>query len=598
MRYKSPHRDMQFVLYELLDIEAALCTLPDYRTWDRAVIDATVEALAKFSAQELEPLNASGDVQGCRLESSGVKTPEGYAAAYTRFVAAGWPSLACVESYGGQGAPLVVLNAATEALWATNPAWSMFYATAKGAYACLLAHATPALNERYLSQIVSGAWTATMCLTEAHSGSDLSLLRTRALAQADGSYRVTGEKIFISGGDHDMADNIVHLVLARLPDSPPGIHGISLFLVPKFLPEGDALSATINGVSATAVEHKMGLRGSATCAMSFNEAQGWLVGRANEGLRNMFVMMNATRISVGVQAVGMGQMAYARSLQYARERLQMRVAGGAKRPDLAADPIIEHADVRRMLLTQKATVEAARMLVAWLSLAVDRANSPDAGVRELASATVNLLTPVAKAFLSENAHVATQLAIQIFGGHGYVRDSGVEQIARDIRVAQIYEGTNGIQARDLLARKVIADGGKALATLLSEIRTFAWGLAEEPVLASYGIDLLSLTGQLEQLTQALTQAAQEQAEAVGAAAWDYLRVLGHLVCGYLFAQAAAVSQRAIRAGSSDPYYPAKLATALFYQQRLMPEAQYHVLAARSGLPSLSALSAEQLFSAA
>jgi len=541
-------------------------------------------------------LNASGDHEGCRMEAGGVKTPAGFAQAYRRFVEAGWPSLACAERLGGQGAPAVVFSAAAEALYATNPGWTMFFGTARGAYECLLAHASPAQQDHYLTKIVSGEWTATMCLTEPHCGSDLSLVRTRAVPATDGSYRINGSKIFISGGDHDMADNIVHLVLARLPDAPPGVGGISLFLVPKFLPEGTGQSSVRNGMTATAVEHKMGLRGWATCAMSFEQSVGWLVGQPGEGLRNMFVMINSSRVGVGVQALGMGQAAYDSSVAYARERLQMRAAGGAKRPDLPADPIIEHADVRRMLLTQKAHVEAARMLVYWLSLELDReASHPDEAQRHAAADIVALLTPVAKAFLSENAYSVANLAIQVHGGHGYIRDNGVEQIVRDLRVAQLYEGTTGVQARDLLARKVIGDGGRKLQRLLATIRDFAQSREGQAVPSEFASVLVGLCDEVERLTVEIGDAAQRDADAVGAAGCDYLRVIGHLVCGYLYTRAATVAQRRLAEGSSDSHYASKLATARFYFARLLPEARHHATVARSGLQSLSELREDQLF---
>ncbi len=595
-RYQTPTRDMHFVLHELLDTSSALATMQPPFSWDQATIDHAIEAVGRFAERELAPLNASGDAEGCHVVDGRVLTPRGYLDAYRCFVDAGWPTLACHEDLGGQGAPAVVYSAMLELLYSANPGWTMYFGTAHGAYACLLAHASQQQKEYYLPKIVSGQWTTTMCLTEAHCGSDLGLLSSRAAPQADGSYRITGSKIFISGGDQDLTENIVHLVLARLPDAPPGVGGISLFIVPKHVPDGAGIAREMNGVAVTAVEHKMGLRGSATCAMNFDGAVGWLVGRANEGLRNMFVMINSSRIGVAVQGLGMGQAAYCSSLEYARERLQMRAAGGSRRPDLAADPIIEHADVRRMLLTQKAHVESARMFIYWLSLLVDQeANGSDSSERKEAAGLIGLLTPVAKAFLTENAFVVTSIAIQVHGGHGYIRDHGVEQIARDVRVAQIYEGTNGIQARDLLARKVLGDGGEKLNCFFDLVRRDMRERGIEGLPEGFADPLLKLCDALGQLTAELGNLVLMDADEVGAAGADYLRALGHLVCGWLFARAASIAQQRLDEGTSDPFYAAKLATARFYFARLLPEANTHINVARSGLASLSDLSEEMLF---
>lgn len=595
-RYQTPLRDMQFVLHELLGANAAIAAMDRPICWDRDTTDQAIEAVGRFAQGELAPLNASGDEQGCRVEGDAVKTPTGFAAAYRLFVDAGWPALACDEEYGGQGAPAIVYSAMLEALYGANAGWTMYFGTARGAYECLRAHASPQQKAYYLPQVVSGRWTTTMCLTEAHCGSDLGLLRTRAAPQADGSYRITGSKLFISGGDQDFTENIVHLVLARLPGAPPGVRGISLFVVPKHLPEGSGLAFEKNGMVATAVEHKMGLRGSATCAMNFADSIGWMVGQPNEGLRNMFVMINSSRVGVAVQAVGLAQAAYCSALSYARERLQMRAAGGPKRPDLPADPIIEHADVRRMLLAQKAHVEAGRMLVYWLSLLLDQeAFDRDEATRREAADFIELLTPVAKAFLTENAFVVASHAIQIHGGHGYVRDHGVEQIARDVRIAQIYEGTNGIQARDLLARKVLADGGAKLDAFLNRVRRDMAGGGIAGLPEGYAEPLLRICDELRQLSSQIGDALSTNPDEIGAAGLDFLRALGHITCAWLFARAAGLAARRLAEGTQDPFYAAKLATARFYFARLLPEASMNLNVARSGMTSLSNLPEERLF---
>jgi alkylation response protein AidB-like acyl-CoA dehydrogenase len=587
---------MQFVLHELLGASVTIAAMGRPISWDRDTTDQAIEAVGRFAEGELVPLNASGDEEGCRVEGGVVRTPQGYAEAYHRFVNAGWPTLAYDEEFGGQGAPAILYSAMLETLYSANAGWTMYFGTARGAYKCLQAHASPQQKAYYLPNVVSGKWTATMCLTEAHCGSDLGLLRTRGVPQADGSYRINGSKLFISGGDQDFTENIVHLVLARLPGAPPGVRGISLFVVPKHLAEGSGLSLERNGMIATAVEHKMGLRGSATCAMNFEDSVGWLVGQPNEGLRNMFVMINSSRVGVAVQAIGLAQAAYCSALSYARERLQMRAAGGPKRPDLPADPIIEHADVRRMLLTQKAHVEAGRMLVYWLSLLLDQeAFGPDEATRREAADLVGLLTPVAKAFLTENAFVAANHAIQIHGGHGYIRDHGVEQIARDVRIAQIYEGTNGIQARDLLARKVIGDGGTKLDAFLNRVRRDMTdgGIAGLP--DGFAEPLLRLCNELRQLTFQIRDAVRTDADEIGAAGSDFLRALGHVTCAWLFAQAAGLATQRLVEGTPDPFYAAKLATARFYFARLLPEASMNLNVARSGMASLSDLREDRLF---
>lgn len=463
-QYTAPLRDMQFVLHELLDVEAELKHLPKHADLDRDTINTVLQEAGKFCSKVLFPLNRMGDQQGCTYASDGgVTTPQGFREAYRQYVEAGWPALGCDPKFGGQGLPVFVNNALYEMLNASNQAWAMYPGLSHSAYACLHAHGTPELQKIYLPKLVSGKWTGTMCLTEPHCGTDLGMLRTKAEPNGDGSYAISGTKIFISSGEHDLADNIIHLVLARLPDAPQGTKGISLFVVPKFIPNDAGELGARNGIQCGSIEHKMGIRGNATCAMNLDNARGWLVGELNNGLSAMFVMMNAARLGVGMQGLGLTEVAYQNSLAYAKQRLQMRALSGAKAPDKAADPIIVHPDVRRMLLTQKAYVEAGRAFAYWIALHLDKAQSHTSeAVRRDAADLVALLTPIIKAFLTDNAFDAVNHALQVFGGHGYIAEWGIEQYVRDARITTIYEGTNTIQALDLLGRKVLGDSAAKL----------------------------------------------------------------------------------------------------------------------------------------
>lgn len=592
--YITPLREIEFVLHELLDIGHELKELPPYADTDIDTIRQVIEAAARFSEEVLAPLNTVGDTEGCHIVDGGVKTPTGFADAYRSFVDAGWQTISGATEYGGQNLPTVVVNTLFELFQAANTGWSMFMGVGHGVSRCLNCYGSVELKAAYLPQIVSGQWTATMCLTESHCGSDLGMIRTQAVPEEDGSYRITGSKIFISGGDHDMAENIVHLVLARLPGAPAGSRGISLFLVPKFLPHADGSLGARNAVAVSAIEHKMGLRGSATCVLNFDGATGWLVGELNRGLFNMFMLMNDARISVGIQAVGMSQRAHQSAVDYARERLQMRSARGPRHPELAADPIIVHADVRRMLLTQKAWTEGGRMLAYWLSLQRDiEANHPDAEVRAEAADLIALLTPVAKAFLSDNASAVANLTVQVYGGHGYIVESGVEQFVRDARITQIYEGTNGIQAQDLLGRKVLADGGKKLRGLLRHINVFIAAQRCDHRMQEFLKPITDLSLQLLQLTDQIGKASASDADEIGAAGHDYLRIVGHLVFAYLFGRAASLALDKVQ--GEDPFYAAKLATARFYFAKLLPEARYYLSAAGSGANVLAQLDEQQWF---
>jgi alkylation response protein AidB-like acyl-CoA dehydrogenase len=448
---------MKFVLHELLGVEQSLQQLSNFEEIDAESLNQVLEVAGVFASEVLHPLNLVGDREGCTLHESGtVSTPSGFRAAYQQFVDGGWPSLTCDPGYGGQGLPMLLYFAMMEMLCAANQAWTAYTGLSHGAYECLNACASDAIKTNYLPKLISGEWTGTMCLTEPHCGTDLGLLRTRAELQVDGSYAVTGTKIFISGGDHDMAQNIVHLVLARIPGAAAGTKGISLFLVPKYLINDGTNIVAHNGVSCAAIEKKMGIHGNSTCVLNFEVAKGWLIGEAGRGLNAMFVMMNASRLLVGVQCVGLTDASYQNAARYAKERIQMRAPSGAQRPDEPADPILVHPDVRRMLLTQKAYAEGGRALAYWLAMHLDmeRCHS-DSTVRGQAATLVSLLTPVVKAFVSDNAFEATNMGMMVLGGHGYIHESGMEQYVRDARISAIYEGTNGIQGLDLLGRKVL-----------------------------------------------------------------------------------------------------------------------------------------------
>ncbi|MEZ5730549.1 MAG: acyl-CoA dehydrogenase family protein, partial [Burkholderiaceae bacterium] len=501
-RYTPPIRDMQFVLHELLEVETDLRRIPAHAELGRDLIDQVLEEGGKFCSEVLFPLNRPADEAGCQRADDGtVTTPAGFREAWRQFCDAGWPTLTCDPEFGGQGLPSVVGLAFQEMMNSASQAFTMYPGLTHGAYDCLHAHGTPAQRAQFLPRLVSGEWTGTMCLTEPHCGTDLGLLRSRATPQADGSYRITGNKIFISSGEHDLAENIVHLVLARLPDSPSGTKGISLFIVPKFLPDADGNPGDRNAVSCSRIEEKMGIHANATCAMDFDEATGWLVGEPNKGLNAMFVMMNAARIGVGLQSLGLMEVACQNASDYAKERLQMRSLTGPKAPDKPADPIIVHPDVRRMLLTQRAWIEGSRAFAAWLALQADIAHGdPDAEVRRDADEMLALLTPVVKAFLTDNGFASTNMAMQVLGGHGYIREWGMEQYVRDARINMIYEGTNSIQSLDLLGRKVLQDAGAKLRKFGKLVSKLIDDAGTDDDMAEFIDPLADLAGKVEKFT--------------------------------------------------------------------------------------------------
>lgn len=589
-QYTPPIRDMQFVLHEVLKVEDAFKTMPAHAELDVDTINAVLEEGGKFAAGVLFPLNRSGDEEGCTLdpETHEVKTPEGFADAYRQYIDGGWAALSCDPDYGGQGLPVTLNQAFYEMLNSANQSWTMYPGLTHGAYDALHAHGTAEQKATYLPKLTSGEWTGTMCLTEPHAGTDLGLLRTKAEPRGDGTYAITGEKIFISSGEHDMAENIIHLVLARLPDAPAGSRGISLFVVPKFNVNGDGSLGERNGIYCGAIEHKMGIHGNSTCQMVLNNAVGTLVGEPHKGLAAMFVMMNSARLGVGMQSLGLTEVAYQNAVAYAKDRVQSRALSGAKAKDKAADPIIVHPDVRKMLLTARAFAEGGRALGMHVALLIDQAkNAADETARREAEATVALLTPIVKAFLTDNGWLATSHCMQVFGGHGFVREWGMEQYVRDNRINMIYEGTNTIQSLDLLGRKVLGDQGAQLKKFGAEIQQFAMANMGDARMQEFLAPLADLGEKVTKLTGEIGMKAMANPEEVGSAAVDYLRVVGHLVFAYLWARMARVALD--KAEGGDPFYAAKLVTARFYFAKLLPETASLIRTARAGVAPLMAM---------
>ena len=591
-QYTAPLRDMQFVLHELLGVENHLKEMPQHAEIDADTINQVIEEAGKFCSEVIFPLNQSGDREGCTYHGDGVVTaPKGFKEAYQQYVEAGWPSLGCDPEYGGQGLPILINNALYEMLNSANQAWTMYPGLSHGAYEALHAHGTDELKQRYLPKLVSGVWTGTMCLTEPHCGTDLGILRTKAEPLADGSYAITGTKIFISAGEHDLAENIIHLVLARLPDAPGGTKGISLFVVPKFIPDANGNPGERNGVKCGSIEHKMGIHGNATCVINLDGAKGWMVGEPNKGLNAMFVMMNAARLCVGMQSLGLTEVAYQNSAAYAKERLQMRSLSGPKAPDKPADPIIVHPDVRRMLLTQRAFAEGGRAFSYWIALQIDRELShEDESVRKDAADLVALLTPIAKAFLSDNAFIATNEGMQVFGGHGYIAEWGMEQYVRDARINMIYEGTNTVQSLDLLGRKILGDMGAKMKKFGKLVQDFVEAEGTNEAMQEFINPLADIGDKVQKLTMEIGMKAMANPDEVGAAAVPYLRVVGHLVFSYFWARMAKIALE--KQDSGDSFYKVKLATARFYFAKLLPETASQIRMARAGGATLMALEAD------
>ncbi|MFV3382997.1 acyl-CoA dehydrogenase C-terminal domain-containing protein [Pseudomonas sp. NY15354] len=587
--YLAPLRDMDFLFNEVFDIPAWWAQTPALvEQVDADTAKAVLEQAGKVIAQVVAPLNRSGDEQGCRFEAGTVTTPDGFVDAYRTYAADGWVGVTGAQAFGGMGMPKVIGAQVEEMLNAANLSFGLYPMLTAGACLSLLNHASDALKARYLPPMYEGRWTGSMCLTEPHAGTDLGLIRTRAEPQADGRYRITGTKIFITGGEQDLTENIIHLVLAKLPDAPAGPKGISLFLVPKVMVEDDGELGEANAVSCGSIEHKMGIKASATCVMNFDGALGYLVGEANKGLNAMFTMMNYERLGVGIQGLALGERSYQNAVAYARDRLQGRAATGPEAPGKAADPIIVHPDVRRMLLTMKALNEGGRAFSTYVAQQLDVAKySEQADVRSQAEARVALLTPVAKAFLTDMGLETTVHGQQVFGGHGYIREWGQEQLIRDCRITQIYEGANGIQALDLVGRKLVADGGRSYQLLGDEMRAFAQGLA--PSRGEFRTPLLAALDNLDELTAWVLDRAQGNPREIGAAAVEYLHAFGYTLYAYLWARMADVAM-----AQEGAFYQSKLGTARFYFARVLPRIHSLSAVVKAGSDSLYLLDEAQL----
>ena len=587
--YKAPLRDMRFVMYELMQ-GGALADLPGYEDFTRDLVDPVLEEAAKICEEVLFPLNRSGDEEGCTLENGVVRTPKGFKEAYDLFREGGWTSLACDPVFGGQGAPSMVNTAVSEMICAANLSFGMYPGLSHGAYKALHAHGSDELKAAYLPKIVDGTWSGTMCLTEPHCGTDLGLLRTSAVPQDDGSYAITGTKIFISAGEHDLTENIVHLVLARRPGAPKGTAGISLFLVPKYLPTADGRPGERNGVAVGAIEHKMGIKASATCVMNFDGAKGWLIGEPEKGMRAMFTMMNEARLGVGMQGLGLAEVAYQNAVAYAKDRLQGRALSGVKYPDKPADPIVVHPDVRRMLLTARAYAEGARALSAWAAQSIDLAKKhPDPAKRAEADDFVALITPIVKALMTDIGFEVTNIGVQVFGGHGFIREHGQEQYVRDCRITQLYEGTNGIQALDLVGRKMGAHAGRYLRSFFHPVADFVQTRMEDEAMAEFVQPLAKAFVRLQQATAEVARRGLARPDEAGAAATEYLRLFGLVALAYLWARMAEIAlKKAGTAEDPDGFYRAKVATARFYMERLLPQTSGLFASIMAGAKSIMA----------
>jgi 3-(methylsulfanyl)propanoyl-CoA dehydrogenase len=594
--YKAPVEDVQFLLNDVFQIQR-YNNLPGFSDASPDIIDAVLGEAAKLCEEVVQPTNRVGDQEGCtRHDDGSVTTPKGFKEAWKQYTEGGWLGLSVPTEYGGQGLPIVLTSIVNEFLVSANMALAMYPGLTQGAIAALIAHGSPEQKATYLPKLVSGAWTGTMNLTEPHCGTDVGLLRTKAVPQSDGSYKITGTKIFISAGEHDLAENIVHLVIARIEGAPQGVKGISLFVVPKVLPNPDGSLGAGNGVSCGSIEEKMGIHGNSTCVMNYDNATGWLVGEANRGLHAMFVMMNEARLGVAVQGLGQSEVAYQNAAAYAKERLQGRSLSGPKFPDKPADPIIVHPDVRRTLMTIKAFNEAARALVVWTSLQGDVAHrSDDAKTRQSADDHMGLLTPVLKGVLTDQGFANAVMAQQMYGGHGYIAEWGMEQFVRDARIAMIYEGANGIQALDLVGRKLPREGGRAITAFFSEVGAFIKENAADEAMKPYVTPLGQALSHLQQASVWFMQNAMKQPDNAGAGATDYMHLFGLVALGYMWAQMVKAARLKLANGGGNgasDRLNAKLVTGRFFMERMLPETSAQLARIQAGAGSVMELPAE------
>lgn len=588
--YRTPIQDIQFTLFDVLDSEQHYQRI-NAEEASRDLIDAIITEGGKFAEEVLAPLMQTADTEGCKFDNGKVTTPAGFKEAYQQYVEGGWPSIAGDPAYGGQGLPESVSVTLNEIVSTANWAFEMYPGLSHGAKLTLAAYGTEEQKQTYLSKLVSGEWTGTMCLTEAHCGTDLGLLKTRAEPQADGSYLINGSKIFISAGEHDMAENIVHIVLARLPDAPGGTKGISLFIVPR----NSATDLSHNNVNCGSIEHKMGIHGNATAVLNFDDARGFLIGPPNEGLKCMFTFMNFARLGTAMQGMAAAELSYQGALAYAKERLAMRALSGPKYPEKPADPIIVHPDVRRMLLTQRAVAEGGRAMIYYCAQLGDVLNAESSSEEEKAEADaiMDVLTPIAKAFLTETGYEAANLGVQVFGGHGYIREWGMEQIVRDTRISTLYEGTTGIQALDLIGRKVLSDRGEMLRLWTREMHRFCRDNGNRKMM-EFIRPLRRYYREWGGLTNKIGLKAYKNREEVGAAAFDYLMYSGYVSLAYFWAKIADAAFKKLDEGSEDPvFYQGKIKTARFYYKKLLPRAKMHKEVMLSGAKTLLDIADEE-----
>jgi hypothetical protein len=593
--YKAPLRDIRFVRDEIFDFNTLYTKINGGEDATPDMVDAILDEIGRFAEQEIAPTNVTGDREGCKLGEDGVIAPSGFKEVYQKYVEGGWPSLSAHPEFGGQGLPVSLGMTVSEIVGQANWSWGMYPGLSHGAKHLLEAHGSNEQKDAYLPRMVSGEWTGTMCLTEPHCGSDLGLLRTKAEVNADGSYSLTGTKIFISAGDHDMAENIVHLVLARVPGSPAGTKGISIFVVPKSNLDDSGNVAERNAVSCGALEHKMGIHGNATCVMNFDGAKGYLIGEQNKGLNYMFTMMNSARIGTAFQGLAHSELAIQHATDYARDRLQMRALSGKKNPDGPADPIIVHPDIRRMLLTIKSLTEGMRMMGYHMAYNADIvSDGKDEAERKVADDLLSILTPIGKAFMTEVGCEAASLGVQVFGGHGYTAEWPAEQNMRDCRISTIYEGTTGIQGLDLLGRKILGSGGELLKPLTKEIYVFAKENLENEAIGGYSVKLQELTKEWGELTMHIGMLAMENPEEVGAASVDYLMYAGYVCMAYYWAQMAKTAAEKLAAGTTETaFYEAKLHTAKFYFARILPRTITLAATMKAPLDTLMDMDEEQ-----